>query len=70
MSRNEKLCIGLLTLSLASASAQTAPPTPKPSPDSVAGIPVNYDESKTGTYTLADPLKLNNGKPVRDAKTD
>ena len=69
MSRNLKVCIGLLSLSLASASAQTAPPTPKPSPDVVAGIPVNYDEARTGTYTLADPLKLNNGKPVRDAKT-
>jgi hypothetical protein len=35
----------------------------------VAGIPVNYDESKVGTYTLADPLKLENGKAVKDAKT-
>ena len=35
----------------------------------IAGIPVNYDESKVGTYTLPDPLKLDNGKPVRDAKT-
>ncbi len=69
MSGNLTVCIGLLSLSLASASAQTAPPTPKPSPDVVAGIPVNYDEARTGTYTLADPLKLNNGKPVRDAKT-
>jgi len=35
----------------------------------VAGIPVNYDEAKVGTYTLPDPLVLANGKPVRDAKT-
>lgn len=35
----------------------------------VAGIPVNYDESKVGTYTLPDPLTLADGKPVRDAKT-
>jgi hypothetical protein len=49
--------------------AQTPPPTPKPSPDAVAGIPVNYDEAKVGTYSLPDPLRLNNGKPVRDAKT-
>jgi hypothetical protein len=49
--------------------AQTAPPTPKPSPDVVAGIPVNYDEAKVGTYSLPDPLRLNDGKPVRDAKT-
>src|ERR1035438_10693919 len=35
----------------------------------VAGIPVNYDEAKVGTYTLPDPLLLANGKAVRDAKT-
>jgi len=55
--------LGLLTWAL---NAQ-APATPS-TPSVVAGIPVNYDESKVGTYTLPDPLKLNNGKPVRDAK--
>jgi hypothetical protein len=35
----------------------------------VADIPVNYTEADSGTYTLPDPLKLNNGQPVRDAKT-
>jgi hypothetical protein len=58
------LISGALTL-----QAQTAPPTPKPSPEVVAGIPVNYDEAKVGTYSLPDPLRLNNGKPVRNAKT-
>ena len=29
----------------------------------------NYDEAKVGTYTLPDPLVLQNGKPVGDAKT-
>lgn len=54
----------------------TAPPTPKPPvaaphppPAVVAGIPVNYDESKVGTYTLPDPLRLNDGKTVSNAKT-
>ena len=52
----------------------TAPATPAARaaaapPSVVAGIPVNYDESKVGTYTLADPLKLNDGKPVKNAKT-
>lgn len=32
-------------------------------------IPVNYDEAQVGTYTLPDPLVLENGKPVRDAST-
>jgi len=29
----------------------------------------NYDEARVGTYTLPDPLVLENGRPVRDAKT-
>jgi hypothetical protein len=44
--------------------------TPKKAPPTeVAGIPVNYDEARVGTYTLPDPLVLANGKPVRDAQT-
>ncbi|HTH53715.1 MAG TPA: hypothetical protein VL495_07180 [Edaphobacter sp.] len=38
-------------------------------PSVVAGIPVNYDQAKVGTYTLPDALVLNDGKPVKDAKT-
>jgi len=30
----------------------------------VAGIPINYDESKVPSYTLPDPLTLQNGKRV------
>ncbi|MBN1805256.1 MAG: hypothetical protein JW837_08405 [Sedimentisphaerales bacterium] len=37
--------------------------------DSVAGIPVNYTESRSGEYTLPDPLRLANGGPVRDVET-
>ena len=40
------------------APSQTAPPTPPNKPEDVAGIPVNYDESKVGTYTLPDPLVM------------
>ena len=48
-----------------------APPARKAAapPTEVAGIPVNYDEAKVGSYTLPDPLVLANGKAVRDAKT-
>jgi hypothetical protein len=35
----------------------------------VAGIPVNYEETRVGRYSLPDPLLLANGQPVRDAKT-
>ena len=38
-------------------------------PEKVAGIPVNYDESKTGTYSLPDPLVLLNGEKVDNQKT-
>jgi hypothetical protein len=50
-------------LAAPSARAQNAPPAV------VAGIPVNYDEAKVGSYTLPDPLVMANGKRVTDAKT-
>ena len=49
-------------------SAAGAQPV-KPPPAEVAGIPVNYNEAKAGTYTLPDPLALADGKRVRNAKT-
>jgi hypothetical protein len=58
----------LLVCSSLFLRAQVTQPPPAPNPSTVAGIPVNYEESKVGVYTLPDPLKLNNGKPVRDAK--
>lgn len=36
--------------------------------DIVAGIPVNYDEEKAGTYALPDPLIFPDGKKVRNAR--
>jgi hypothetical protein len=45
---------------------QTQPQSP---PSVVAGIPVNYDEAKVGTYTLPDALMMKSGRPVKDAKT-
>jgi hypothetical protein len=57
--------LAIAVLSALSLLAQT----PAPPPKEVAGIPVNYDESLVGTYTLPDPLRLANGKPVRNAKT-
>lgn len=53
----------LLCACLASAQRQNEPPK------NVAGIPVNYDESLVGSYTLPDPLVLSSGKRVRDAKS-
>lgn len=62
-----------VALAAQAPATATAPPTPQATPASppsvVAGIPVNYDEAKTGEYTLTDALKLNDGKPVRNAKT-
>jgi hypothetical protein len=69
MKRCVALSCCLIVSSFFGVSAQTAaPPTPNPAPSEVAGISVNYDEAKVGTYTLPDPLKLNDGKPVRNAK--
>ena len=55
------------------ATPQSAPAQPAPAqqapPSVVAGIPVNYDESKVGTYTLPDPLVTTKGERVRDAAT-
>ena len=58
----------IVFLLCSAACAQTEKAEKAPASE-VAGIPVNYDESKVGSYTLPDPLVLANGKPVRDAKT-
>lgn len=63
------LCAAFILLyPLATLQAQTTPP-PNPNPELVAGIPVNYDDTKAGPYSLPDPLVLQNGQPVKDAKT-
>jgi hypothetical protein len=67
-----RTCVIFGVLVASFALAQTAPAPPKKAaapPTEVAGIAVNYDEAKVGTYTLPDPLKLKNGAPVKDAKT-
>src|ERR1700736_763493 len=56
-------CAAILSCCGAHAQSDRAPASV------VAGIPVNYDETLVGNYTLPDPLTLSNGKPVRDAKT-
>lgn len=48
--------------------AQQQKPADKTPPSEVAGIPVNYDESKVGTYTLPDPLTKLNGQKVKNAE--
>jgi hypothetical protein len=49
--------------------APAAAPASAPPPAVVAGIPVNYDETKVGTYTLPDPLVTSSGARVTDAAT-
>jgi hypothetical protein len=51
------------------ALAQNEKAPPKAPPSEVAGIPVNYEESRVGDYTLPDPLVLADGQKVRDEKT-
>jgi hypothetical protein len=68
------LAVSLLLASVA-ASAQNSSPAPAATPATTSApnpapkIPVNYDESKVGTYNLPDPLVMENGQKVRDAKT-
>jgi hypothetical protein len=58
------------SLALGQNAAPPVPPKKSAAPPSeVAGIPVNYDESKVGSYTLPPLLVLANGKSVRDTKT-
>ena len=69
----------LLLFGVHARAADTVPQTNAPPPRTDAnGNPLrrartghvsNYDESKVGTYTLPELLVLQNGKPVRDAKT-
>jgi hypothetical protein len=58
----------LSNASVAILSQTQAAARPNPNPTEVAGIAVNYDEAKVGSYTLPDPLVLNNGKRVRDSR--
>lgn len=59
--RFSKLILILITLviSLVQSNAQKVPA------DIVAGIPVNYDESLVGEYTLPDPLVFLNGEKAQ-----
>jgi hypothetical protein len=61
--------IAMLAFALALSACAALGQTQNAPRSEVAGIPVNYDESRVGTYTLPDPLRLADGKPVRDART-
>jgi hypothetical protein len=65
LSRALSLSLAVLSLAAVVATAQV----PEGPDNIVAGIPANYKEANVGTYTLPDPLKLSDGKPVKDAKT-
>jgi hypothetical protein len=68
MLTNQRETVSLLLVLLMSLCTANGQQLPAP-PTNVAGIPVNYDEARVGTYTLPDPLMLADGKPVRDANT-
>jgi len=63
MLNSRRWWIALCLCAAAKAQQEKAPAS------EVAGISVNYDEAKVGSYTLPDPLTLADGQPVRDAKT-
>jgi hypothetical protein len=53
----------ILAICVVPGQQQNAPPT------NVAGIPVNYDETAVGKFTLPDPLLMADGRKVRDSNT-
>jgi len=61
-------CSALAMFAQVPPATPAVPPAARPAVTVIAGIPVNYDESKVGTYTLADPLKMTDGKAVSSAK--
>ena len=63
MRRMHGLLVAMCAVAPASAQIIDSPD------EEVAGIPVNYTESKVGIYTLPELLVLNDGQPVKDAKT-
>lgn len=60
---------GALAVTLLSSGQTPKPVSVKPPPAIVAGIPVNYDESRVGIYVPPDALTLSSGKPVLNAGT-
>lgn len=70
MKKNKLKAVAVVAMLIAPGwvLAQQAPASAaaKPTP-MIAGIPVNYDEDKVGTYTLPDPLIKLNGQKVKDA---
>jgi hypothetical protein len=63
----KKLVLLATWLMIASASPTRAQVADAPD-DVKADLPVNYTEAHVGEYTLPDPLKFANGKPVLDAQ--
>ena len=62
-----KAIITAISISVILASNSPFINCQNPKQDTVAGIPVNYDESLSGSYTLPDPLMFPNGKIVKNA---
>jgi len=62
MKTNHKICCyRVVAPFIVSALAQVAD-----APDEIkSGVPTNYTESKVGTYSLPDPLKLANANHSR-----
>jgi len=65
----KRIIYTIIIVAICSQAYSQNAPAVKPPAAVVAGIPVNYDEAKVGTYTLPDVLTLKNGKKVTDKQT-
>lgn len=68
MKKHTKAFLGTIVILLTLFISNSFVYSQKADRDVVAGIPVNYDEAKSGIYSLPDPLTFADGKIVKNPR--